>query len=287
MTDEGKRRRNHLERLKNFSLMDDEFMTQCFDGAPECVELVLRIVLGKPDLKVIESHTQVFVANLLKRSVRLDVLAAESIGKRCNVEIQRANKGAGFKRARFHSSVMDTKLLEKAGDFDDLPETYVIFITEKDVMGMGLPLYTVNRYVEETGKRFEDEEHIIYVNGAYRGDTELGKLMHDFSCSNPDDMNFPVLADRVRFFKEEKEGIETMCQLMEDLYNEGVENGIKIGEERGEEKGIKIGEEIGARNMVREMIRSGELTLKSIAQISGLSLEELKKIEMEPIVGNS
>ncbi len=232
MTEEEKRRQGYLERLKNFSLMDDEFMTKCFEDAPECVELVLRIVLDKPDLKVIDSHTQVFVANLLKRSVRLDVLAVESIGKRCNVEIQRADKGAGYKRARFHSSVIDTKLLEKSEDFDDLPETFVIFITENDVMGCGLPLYTVNRYIEETGKRFDDEEHIIYVNGAYRGDTELGKLMHDFSCSNPDGMNFPILADRVRFFKEEKEGIETMCQSMEDLYNEGIKNGwrVKINE---------------------------------------------------------
>ncbi len=273
MTDAEERHKKFLEKIKDFCLMDDEFMTKCFEDAPECVELVLRIVLGKPDLKVIEAHTQVFVANLLKRSVRLDVFAVESMGKRCNMEIQRANKGAGFKRARFHSSAIDMKELEKSRDFDDLPETYVIFITENDVMGKGKPLYTVNRYVEETGERFDDEAHIIYVNGAYRGDTELGKLMHDFSCSNPDDMNFPLLADRTRFFKEEKEGVESMCKAMEDMWQEAIEQGI--------EQGIVQGKGIATTNIVRNMIKLGKLTLSSIAEMTGLTLEEVERIKIE------
>jgi len=152
MTEEEHRRQKFLEKIKGFCLMDDKFMTKCFEDAPECVELVLQIILGKPDLKVLEAHTQVFVANLLKRSVRLDVFAVEGMGKRCNMEIQRANGGAGFKRARFHSSAIDMKTLEKSMDFDDLPETYVIFITENDVMGKGEPLYTVDRYVEGNGR---------------------------------------------------------------------------------------------------------------------------------------
>lgn len=28
--------------------------------------------------------------------------------------------------------------------------------------------------------------------------------MHDFSCTNPDDMNFALLANRVRYFKEDE-----------------------------------------------------------------------------------
>ena len=40
-----------------------------------------------------------------------------------------------------------------------------------------------------TGKPFGDGEHILYVNGAYRGDSDLGRLMHDFSCTDAKDMN--------------------------------------------------------------------------------------------------
>ena len=51
--------------------------------------------------------------------------------------------------------------------------------------------------------------------------------MHDFACSDPSDMYYDVLADRVRFFKEEKEGIAVMCKAMEDMRRESMQEGIK------------------------------------------------------------
>ena len=47
----------------------------------------------------------------------------------------------------------------------------------------------------ETGEPFDDEEHIIFVNSEIQDDTEVGKLMHDFYCTNYRDMNYQVLAD--------------------------------------------------------------------------------------------
>ena len=118
-----------LRRIRNFRLMDDDFMTKCFEGDTQYIEFVLRIILEMPDLKVIHVRTQVFVENLLNRSVRLDIVAADSEGRRMNVEIQRSDSGAGWKRARYNSGMMDIGLLEKGSDFDDLPEVWVIFIT--------------------------------------------------------------------------------------------------------------------------------------------------------------
>lgn len=95
----------------------------------------MQIVLVKPDLKVLDVRTQVFVENLLNRSVRLDILATDSTRAKLNVEVQRSDKGAGRKRARYNSSMMDANFLKKGEDFDKLPETWVIFIAENDVMG--------------------------------------------------------------------------------------------------------------------------------------------------------
>ena len=67
---------------------------------------------------------------------------------------------------------------------------------------------------------FDDGEHILYVNGAYEGETDLGKLMHDFRCIDPADMNFQTLADRARYFKESEEGVQNMCKVIEDMRNE-------------------------------------------------------------------
>ena len=250
-----------LQRLRDFRLLDDDFLTKCFEGDTASIELVLQIVLEKPDLKVLDVRTQVFVENLLNRSVRLDILATDSIGAKLNVEVQRSDKGAERKRARYNSSMMDANLLKKGGDFDKLPETWVIFITENDVMGKGLPLYPVERCFLGTGERFEDGSHILYVNGAYRGDTPIEKLMHDFSCTNAADMYYGTLADRVRFFKESKEGIEIMCRAMEDMRNQTLKE--------------------GAINSAKRMLADGILTLEKIAEYAGLPLDEVKKLKAE------
>ena len=250
-----------LQRLRGFRLLDDDFLTKCFEGDTASIELVLQIVLEKPDLKVLDVRTQVFVENLLNRSVRLDILATDSTGAKLNVEVQRSDKGAGRKRARYNSSMMDANLLKKGEDFDKLPETWVIFITENDVMGKGLPLYPIERCFLGTGERFEDGSHILYVNGAYRGDTPIGKLMHDFSCIDAADMYYGTLADRVRFFKESKEGIEIMCRAMEDMRNQTMKE--------------------GAINSAKRMLADGILTLEKIAEYAGLPLDEVKKLKAE------
>ncbi len=120
----------------------------------------MQIVLEKPDLKVLDVRTQVFVENLLNRSVRFDILATDSMGAKLNVEVQRSDKGAGRKRARYNSSMMDANLLRKGEDFDKLPETWVIFIAENDVMGKGLPLYSIERCFLGTGERFEEVKQL-------------------------------------------------------------------------------------------------------------------------------
>ena len=256
-----------LRRLRGFRLLDDDFLTKCFEGDPKYIQLVLRIVLEMPDLVVVDVRTQVFVENLLHRSVRLDIVATDSAGRKINVEIQRSNKGAGRKRARYNSSMMDANLLRKGADFAELPETYVVFITEHDVIGDGQPLYKVERFISGSNKKFEDGSHIVYVNGAYRDETPIGKLMHDFSCTDPANMHYEMLAERVRFFKESKEGIAIMCKAMEDMRNESLREGMREG--MREEKKLTV----------LRMLEMGKYALEEVAIISGLSLEEVEKLQ--------
>ena len=42
--------REDLRRLRGFRLLDDDFLTKCFEGDPKYIQLVLRIVLEMPDL---------------------------------------------------------------------------------------------------------------------------------------------------------------------------------------------------------------------------------------------
>ncbi len=249
-----------IKRIQEFRLLDDDFMSKVFEDDYECIELMLHIIMGKQDLKVQKAHTQYNIKNLEGRSVRLDIYAVDTTGKKYNIEVQRAGKGADVKRARYNSSVIDTKSLPAGVDYASLPETYVIFITENDVIGGNKSVYHIDRVIKETGEAFGDGAHIIYVNGAYRDETPIGLLMHDFSCKDPNDMHYKILADKTRYFKEDKEGVAAMCKIMEELID-------------GEKKEIAL-----------RMLKSGEVSKEYIAVMVGLSVEVVNLLEKEETV---
>ena len=248
--------------IQKFRLIDDTFFNVCFDNYIEGMQLLLRIFFERDDLVVKHVITQQSADNLYGRGVRFDVLAEDSEGKLYDCEVQQANEGAIPRRARYNSSMMDSRELAKGADVSELPETWVIFITENDIYGVGCPLYHVERIVQELQRPFDDGAHILYVNGANREDTPLGRLMQDFFCERPEQMNYKELAQRVDYFKAEAEGVNTMCELME-----------KFGEKKLEEGRIE-----SARRTATALLALGKLTLSQIAEATQLSQEEVERL---------
>ena len=221
------------------------------------------------------------IRNPYGRSVRMDILAEDAAGRRFDVEVQREKRGAVPQRARFHSGMLDSRLL-KAGeqDFTKLPDVYVIFITEDDVIGQGRPVYRMERQIEAKGDRFSDGSCILYVNGAYRGEDPIGKLMHDFHCTRADDMYYPVLAERVRYLKEHREGRSVMGGVLEEWRKEIIEEERKAAEQAVKEA-RKEGERAvreNSKEIARRMLEEKELTEEKIAKYFGLTLEEVRKL---------
>ena len=252
----------YLEKIKQLRLMDDTFFNSCFDGNIPCMEVVLRAVLGNDRLRVTEVITQQSVPNLYGRAVRFDALATD--GETIyDVEIQRSDEGAIPRRARFNSSMIDSREVSKGTLFPDLPETYVIFITEHDVWKRGKPLYTVRRTFEDTEEVFNDGTHILYVNGECQSESPLGRLMHDFFCSDPNDMYSDVLAERVRFFKEDEKGVAAMCNVMKEIYDDGFASGEAQGEARGEVRGEIRGAETERIKSIKNLISSLGITAEA------------------------
>ena len=252
----------YLEKIKQLRLMDDTFFNSCFDGNIPCMEVVLRAVLGNDRLRVTEVITQQSVPNLYGRAVRFDALATD--GETIyDVEIQRSDEGAIPRRARFNSSMIDSREVSKGTLFPDLPETYVIFITEHDVWKRGKPLYTVRRTFEDTEEVFNDGTHILYVNGECQNESPLGRLMHDFFCSDPNDMYSDVLAERVRFFKEDEKGVAAMCNVMKEIYDDGFASGEAQGEARGEVRGEIRGAETERIKSIKNLISSLGITAEA------------------------
>ena len=255
-----------LQRLEQLRPIDDDFMRCLFKDNIPLAELVLRIITGKKDLIITDCETQKDMKRLGgARSVCLDAYGTDSDMKKYDLEIQRADKGADPHRARYHSSVLDIENLHSGQEFQELPDTYTIFITEEDFFGMGKPIYPIERMNLAAGSFFEDGEHILYVNGEYKGESDIGRLMHDFNCTRADDMKFELMAERTRYLKENPKGVSEMCKVMEDMRNEALKEGIKEG----------------AIISARRMITIGKYDLDEIANISGLSLDEVKKLQAD------
>lgn len=224
-------REKMLASIRKFTLMDDTFFHICLKDDKRGMQYILRIILKKPKLLVLEMHTQEEVPSIYGRSVTFDVFVRDADGREYNVEVQQKNDGADPRRARYHASLLDTMNVEKRAEWKDLPPTIVIFITAHDVMKAGKPIYHVVRVVKELdNQRFADDAEIIYVNATIQDDTPLGRLMADFACSDPSKMHSKVLAKRVKYFKTNEHGVRTMCNVMEeftkDIREEGKAEGI-------------------------------------------------------------
>ena len=252
-----------LQRLRGLRLLDDDFMNKVFEDKA-CAEFLLQIILQRTDLRVQRVHGQHDIKNLQGRSVRLDILAVDEIDRVYNIEVQRSDKGAGVKRARYNSSLIDANMTESGDEYEQLNETYVIFITEHDVLGGGYPIYHIDRTVRETGALFGDESHILYVNAQIKDDTALGQLMHDFSCTSAEEMHYQILADRVRYFKEDTEGVATMCKAMEDMRNQAAREAAKLN----------------SVETARMLLTLGKLSYEEIAKsVRLLTVDEVKALD--------
>ena len=172
--------------------------------------------------------------------------------------------------------MIDGNVLKTSKDFEKLPETYVIFITEHDVLGGGKPIYNIDRTIHQTGKPFGDMAHIIYVNGENRSRTKLGKLMHDFHCTEAKDMNYKILADRVRYFKETQKGRDTMCAIVEDYANQ-------VATER-EKKAVQKANRQAAIKGFREGL-SKELARTMFPKLKASDIDELYIEAQKPARG--
>ena len=238
--------------VDDMDLFDDDLMSMVFDGNHPATGLLLKIILKRDDITVISVVGQREFQNPVVggRDIRLDILAKDSMGKYYNIEVQKGAEGAHVRRARFNSSMMDSRMLKAGQEFSELRDSYMVFITQTDIFGYGIPIYTVNRRFEEIDVPFQDGSHIVYVNGSYKGDDAVGRLMHDFGCKESKDMYYPELAKGLKHFKEEG-GRKIMCEAVE-----------KYGDKRVLDKQIEM-----IKNLMESMKWTAEQAMSAM-QIS-------------------
>lgn len=260
---------SYYQKLSQLRLFDDDFMIVALKSK-ECVECILRIILQDETLKIKELHNQYSLKNLHGKSLEVDILAVNEDDEYMNIEVQRDNAGGDIKRARYHSSLIDGEIEIKKKEWKKLPKSYVIFITEKDIFQEGLPIYHIGRVIKENQKEVGDGQEIIYVNGEYEGEDEIGRLMHDFRCKEAKEMYNEVLAKRVERIKTKKEGEREMGKILDEIKNEGIEIGIVKGEQRG----LLIGREEAKILSIQSIMENLNLTVQQAMEVLNIPPNE-------------
>ena len=229
------RNTEYLDAISRLKVIDDDFMRIVFKDK-ECLAQFLEIILER-SIEIIEWHVQYDINNILGRSISIDVFVKDE-DHYINIEVQRDYTGAHPRRARFHGSLIDASTSFPKEEWKELPNIIIIFITEEDVLGYGLPIYHVHRTIEENNQIFDEGSEIIYVNASIQEESALGRLMHDFQCRETREMHYEFLRKRVGYFKETEGGRREMCEIWEEIKQKGIIEGEARGEARGEMKGM-------------------------------------------------
>ena len=178
--------------------------------------------------------------------------------------------------ARFYSAMLDADYLDKGGKFKEHPESYVIFITERDAIGEGKAVYDIERVIKGSGRSFRDGTHILYISADLTDrDTDLGKLMEDLRCPDPEGMHHRALRERARYLKRSKEGIGEMAGEFERILKAKVKEAVKDAVKETRESSLKE----GRKEMARSLLAEGSFSVSKIAKLSKLPVGEVERIK--------
>lgn len=261
--------------VRRLNVIDDVFFHKIAENQEVCEE-ILRIILNDPELEILESQVQRFLRNVGAHSVILDLLCSDKRKSQFNVEVQGEEKDNYQKRMRFNGSNIDTIFTERGIPYGKIPDVYLIFISKFDIFGQGKTIYHIDRTIRENGKSVYNGVHEIYVNTKVDDHTVLAELMQYFRKSEGYHENFPKLCEQVNYYKEQKEGMQVMCDVMRELTEEAEKRGEKRGERRGERRGAHR----ASRRIAIGFLKNGipvDVVARSIPELSYKEVEALQK----------
>ena len=190
-------RDQRVKWLREQNLFSNVFMSAALRDVPAC-QHVLRTLLESPHLAVHAVRTRYRISNLLSKDSELDVLAEDADGQMYNIEIQRTATVDHARRLRYYGAQIDSGFLEKGARYQDLPNVYLVYISETDLWKLGLTACPGCKSL--LGRRkYEDGIQILYVNAGVDDGSEQARLMRFFQTADPEDQSQGALSARVHF----------------------------------------------------------------------------------------
>lgn len=271
--------------LQDLNLMDDIFFTLLMQREEFCRE-VLGIILDKKFTKITYQQVQKSYQNLPGyKSIRLDVYAEDEDHNIYNVEMQKQDKKDLPQRSRYYQAMLDVSNLLSGREvqYSELKDTYIIFITEKDLFGLDRYRYTFNNRCSEADLLLRDGTQKIFLNTAGKNHEETDPALVAF---------LHYLKNTKKDAAKENEKLLPLHEIVEQLKNneklEGDYMNLKWLEEEakecGWEEGRKEGREEGKINTFLLLYRDGTLDKETCARKLNVTVEEFEKLVSETIL---
>ena len=213
-----------LQGVEDLTLLDDTFMKIALNDIEAC-QHVIRILMDDLSIEIVEVRSQYRISKLVSKDAVLDILAEDTQGRVYNLEIQRKATLDHARRTRRYNAMVDAEYLEKGKEYSEMPEVYVIYISETDIWKTRQTESPVEKHFKGQMTEYDDGQHTIYINAAINDGSPKAALMQYFKTCDPDDMSQGALSRRVRYLKREKGGIEEMGEYSERIFNGGREEG--------------------------------------------------------------
>ena len=239
---------------------------------PEAYENVLSIILDERDIALAEVKVERVVLNDRgKKAIRLDAWARDKENRQISTEMQNDTASDDMpRRARFYQGLMDSPVLKsgKGTRYRDLPATIIIFITQEDIFGKDLAMYTFREHCEEVpGLNLQDGTTKLFLNMKSRnGRPELISLlqyMKETDLRNPDILVKDERIERLDEIVTEVKESEEWEEVHMGIYSQAMEQGLIRGRQEDildilEDYGT-VGEELRQKIMQEtdaELLRS-------------------------------
>lgn len=200
--------------VAQFNLMDDTFFSVVMEHN-DAAEYLLTQLMGK-QIKIIENKTQYSIRNAESHSIVLDALVEDEHHNIYDVEVQVGDKKNHERRIRYYRTAIDWSYLEKGKDYSELPELYMIFISDFDPFALNKVHYEIAPYIRGTDREYDNGVHIHYFNTKVKDETFLSELMQYLADSDPKRTQFGALSQQVNYHKEKNEGVGFMCKAVEE-----------------------------------------------------------------------
>ena len=213
------------------------------------------------------------------KDIAFDIYARDNSGKRYDIEMQRSGGVLVLKkRGRYYSAALDHVMLKEGEDYRDMKDSYVIMFMEEDYLRGSRPIYAFERMDILTGKRFDDGNHIIYVNCAYEdSSTEIGRLVHDLLCREASEMYYDELKKSVAYYKHDERGRAEMCKEVEEYAKDYAKEYRKQAEEAKENEAKAKENEAKMKQKFDDMIMNAVKKKRNLK----MTEEEIKSFIMD------